>query len=109
MVLEILSLIGTILILFGSVLSLSAGVGLVRFRDSLTRMHPAAKPQVLGLVSVLAGAALRLQKPAEIGVFVLACLFAVITAPVVANRVSNVAYHESGQVRRGGSDPLEDA
>ncbi|WP_333618768.1 cation:proton antiporter [Dietzia sp.] len=106
---DVLSLLGTLLILFGAILSLSAGVGLVRFRDSITRMHPAAKPQVLGLIAVLTGAGLRLQKPAEVGVLVLACLFAVITAPVVANRVSNVAYHESGKVRREGTDPLEDA
>lgn len=109
MVSDILSVIGVLLILFGCILALAAGVGLVRFKDSLTRMHPAAKPQVLGLISVLAGAALRLQKPLEIGVFLLAGLFAIITAPVVANRVSNVAYHESGQVRRDKSDPLEDA
>jgi len=40
-----------ILILIGSVISLTAAIGVVRFRDTLSRMHPATKPQVVACCS----------------------------------------------------------
>ncbi|WP_199850716.1 cation:proton antiporter, partial [Thermobifida fusca] len=46
---EILDWISVILLLLGAALSFAAGVGLVRFPDLLSRMHTAAKPQVMGL------------------------------------------------------------
>lgn len=42
------------LLLVGSVLSLGAAVGIVRFPDPLVRLHAMAKPQVLGLACALA-------------------------------------------------------
>lgn len=104
------SVIGLLLMGIGCALTLAAAIGLLRFSDLLSRMHPAAKPQVLGLVLVLAGACFRLQQWSAFGMFVMAGLFAIITAPVIANRVSNVAYHESSLVSSESQvDPLEDA
>ncbi|MFS0729000.1 monovalent cation/H(+) antiporter subunit G [Curtobacterium sp. 1P10AnD] len=42
------------LLIVGSVLSLGAAVGIVRFPDPLVRLHAMAKPQVLGLACALA-------------------------------------------------------
>ncbi|MFJ3034724.1 cation:proton antiporter [Curtobacterium pusillum] len=42
------------LLLVGALLSLGAGVGIVRFPDPLVRLHAMAKPQVLGLAFALA-------------------------------------------------------
>jgi multicomponent Na+:H+ antiporter subunit G len=53
-----------------------------------------AKPQVLGLLLVLAGAAIRLRGNIDVGMVTLTGLFTVITAPVVANRVGQLAYRE---------------
>ena len=39
----------------GALLTLIAAVGILRFPDVLTRMHSATKPQVLGLLLILAG------------------------------------------------------
>lgn len=83
-----------VLVLSGSALALTAAVGVVRFPDTLTRMHAASKPQVLGLLLVLAGAAIRLRGNIDVGMLVLTGLFTVITAPVVANRVGQLAYRE---------------
>jgi multicomponent Na+:H+ antiporter subunit G len=82
------------LILGGSALALTAAIGVVRFPDTLARMHAATKPQVLGLLLVLAGAATRLQGNADIGMLILTGLFTVITAPVIAQRVGQLAYRE---------------
>ena len=82
------------LVLGGSTLALTAAIGVVRFPDTLTRMHAATKPQVLGLLLVLAGAAIRLRGNVDVGMVILTGMFTLITAPVVANRVGQLAYRE---------------
>ena len=89
-----LDIVAGVLILGGSTLALTAAIGVVRFPDTLTRMHAATKPQVLGLLLVLAGAAIRLRGNADVGMVILTGLFTLITAPVVANRVGQLAYRE---------------
>lgn len=91
---NVLDIVTSVLVLGGSTLALTAAIGVVRFPDTLTRMHAASKPQVLGLLLVLAGAAIRLHGQADIGMLVLTGLFTAITAPVVANRVGQLAYRE---------------
>jgi multicomponent Na+:H+ antiporter subunit G len=86
--------VAAVLVLAGSTLALTAAVGVVRFPDTLTRMHAATKPQVLGLLLVLAGAAIRLRGDVDVGMVILTGLFTLITAPVVANRVGQLAYRE---------------
>ena len=57
-------------------------------------LSDASKPQVLGLLLVLFGAAIRLRGQVDVGMVILTGLFTVITAPVVANRVGQLAYRE---------------
>lgn len=89
-----LDVVAGVLVLAGSFLALTAAIGVVRFPDTLSRMHAATKPQVLGLLLVLGGAAIRLRGHPDVGMLILAGLFAVITAPVIANRVGQLAYRE---------------
>jgi multicomponent Na+:H+ antiporter subunit G len=90
----VLDIAAGVLVLSGSALALTAAIGVVRFPDTLSRMHAATKPQVLGLLLVLVGAAIRLRGHADVGMLILAGSFTVITAPVVANRVGQLAYRE---------------
>lgn len=87
-------ILAAVLILGGSALALTAAIGLLRFPDTLSRMHAATKPQVLGLLLVLSGAAIRLRGNVDIGMIILTGMFTVITAPVVAQRVGQLAYRE---------------
>lgn len=87
-------IVAAVLILGGSALALTAAIGVVRFPDTLSRMHAATKPQVLGLLLVLAGAAVRLSGNVDVGMLILTGLFTMITAPVIANRVGQLAYRE---------------
>jgi multicomponent Na+:H+ antiporter subunit G len=87
-----------VLVLGGSMLALTASIGVVRFPDTLSRMQAATKPQVLGLLLVLAGAAVRLRGSVDVGMIILTAMFTLITAPVVANRVGRLAYRE-GNIR----------
>ena len=91
---NVLDVIAAVLVLAGSFLALTAAIGVVRFPDTLSRMHAATKPQVLGLLLVLAGAAIRLRGHADLGMVILTALFTLITAPVVANRVGQLDYRE---------------
>ena len=89
-----LDIVTAVLVLAGSTLVLTGAIGVVRFPDTLSRMHAATKPQVLGLLLVLAGAAIRLRGNADVGMVILTGLFTLITAPVVGNRVGQLAYRE---------------
>ncbi len=85
-----------ILVLGGSLFAFTAAVGLVRFPDTVSRMHPSTKTQVLGLVLVLVGAGIRLRGSVDVGMLVLAALFTVIVSPVFAHLVGRTAYRERG-------------
>jgi multicomponent Na+:H+ antiporter subunit G len=91
---SVVDIVTAVLILSGSALALTAAIGVVRFPDTLSRMHAATKPQVLGLLLVLAGAAIRLRGHVDVGMLILTGMFTVITAPVIANRVGQLAYRE---------------
>ncbi|WP_174183346.1 monovalent cation/H(+) antiporter subunit G [Nocardia barduliensis] len=82
------------LILFGSILALTAAIGIVRFPDTLTRMHAATKPQVVGLILVLVGAAIQLRGHGNVWALVLVGLFTLLTAPVIAHIIGRTAYRE---------------
>jgi multicomponent Na+:H+ antiporter subunit G len=91
---NILDIVCAVLVLGGSALALTAAIGVVRFPDTLSRMHAATKPQVLGLLLVLMGAAIRLRGHPDVGMIILTGMFTLITAPVVAQRVGQLAYRE---------------
>lgn len=73
-------------------LTLSAGVGLLRFRDPLTRLHAATKPQIFGLLLMLA--ALALAQNSLLTLFALIPVFVLqsLTAPVSAHMAARAAY-----------------
>lgn len=90
----ILHVISAVFILLGAVLAFTAAVGIVRFSDTLSRMHPATKPQVVGLLLVLTGAIIELRGNVDIWMLVLVGVFTLATAPVIAHTVGRVAYRE---------------
>ncbi len=84
--------IAAVLILVGVALAVTAGLGLQRFPDVFARMHSATKPATLGLVLVLAGAALRVENPGDVAKLLLVVVLQFITAPVGAHMVGRAAY-----------------
>ena len=87
------------LMLLGAFLCLTAGLGLVRFPDVLTRMHAGTKPQVLGFLLIMIGGAIRLQGWSATWMLLLVAAFQMLTAPVSAHMISRVAYRRR-HVRR---------
>ncbi|MER7456039.1 monovalent cation/H(+) antiporter subunit G [Micromonospora sp. NPDC126480] len=84
--------LGAAFLVAGALLSLAAGIGVLRFPDVLDRMHAATKPQTLGVLLVLAGVALRLRSPDDLGMVALVGLFQLATAPVAAQMIARTAY-----------------
>jgi multicomponent Na+:H+ antiporter subunit G len=82
------------LILLGSGLALTAALAIVRFPDTLSRMHAATKPQVVGLVLILLGCTIRLRGHGNVWMLVLVGLFTLVTAPAVAHLIGRTAYRE---------------
>ncbi|MGY1834718.1 monovalent cation/H(+) antiporter subunit G [Blastococcus sp. SYSU DS0510] len=91
--------IAVALVLLGSVLCLTAGLGLLRFPDVLARMHAGTKPQVLGVLLIMVGGAIRLQGWSATWMLLLVAVFQMLTAPVSAHMISRVAYRRR-HVRR---------
>ncbi|MFY2786776.1 monovalent cation/H(+) antiporter subunit G [Rhodococcus sp. KRD162] len=86
--------IASVFILSGAVMAFTAAVGIVRFPDTLSRMHAATKPQVAGLIMVLIGAIISLRGNVDIWMLLLVGVFTLVTAPVIAHTVGRVAYRE---------------
>ncbi|NOJ59076.1 monovalent cation/H(+) antiporter subunit G [Arthrobacter sp. 260] len=76
----------------GALMSVAAGVGLLRFPDLLTRMHAATKPQVLGLLLFLLAMALQLRSWVLLPVLLVCWIFMLLTVPVSAHMVGRAGY-----------------
>lgn len=95
-------IISLIFILTGAFLSFSAAVGLVRFKDSMSRVHAITKPQTTGLILTVVGVLIRMlghedfdvSMRGDMGILVLLVLFAMLTSPVTAQRVGRVSRRE---------------
>lgn len=87
-----LDLLAAIFLLLGAFLSFAAGVGLLRFPDALSRLHAATKPQILGVVFVLAAIALESRNWATILALAPILVFQMLTAPISAHMVGRAAY-----------------
>ncbi|WP_227979409.1 monovalent cation/H(+) antiporter subunit G [Nocardia spumae] len=90
----VLNWISYVVILVGAFLAATAAIAIMRFPDTLTRMHAATKPQVTGLILILVGAAIQLRGHPNVWMLVLTGLFTLVTAPAIAHLVGRTAYRE---------------
>jgi multicomponent Na+:H+ antiporter subunit G len=89
-------MIGEALALAGAVLILLAAVGVVRFADVLARLHALAKASTLGILLVLAGAAVNLRRLNDVTSVVLAGILHLLASPPASNMVSRATYLTEG-------------
>lgn len=88
-------------VLGAALLSLSAGVGLMRFRDPLARLHAATKPQIFGLLLIIAAVALEQRSLMTLFALLPVFILQSLTAPVSAHMAGRAAYR-AGQIDRDG-------
>ena len=89
---DILDLVAAACLLLGAVLSLAAGVGLLRFPDALSRLHAATKPQVLGLIFIVIALTISTRSLPVLFALVPVVLFQMLTAPISAHMVGRAGY-----------------
>lgn len=99
-----LSVVAALCVLAGAFITFTAALGIVRFPTSLDRLHPGAKPQVLGLLLTLIGAALTSTAHQVWGMLLITAIFAFTTSPVISHKLGGTA---SVQRERFGSDHKE--
>jgi multicomponent Na+:H+ antiporter subunit G len=85
-------LLTSVFLILGAFLSLAAGVGLIRFPDAIARMHATTKPQILGLIFILAAIALQERRWSTILMLVTLLLFQMMTAPISAHMIGRAGY-----------------
>lgn len=106
----VLDVLTAVFLVIGGLMSLAAGIGLVRFPDLHSRMHAATKPQVLGLLMLLLSAALTWRSWEWVAVALLAWGLMILTAPVSAHVVGRAGYRTKHmQTERLTNDELAHA
>lgn len=88
----VLHVVALVIVLFGALLCLTASIGLVRFRDVLWRLHPATKPQVLGLLLICVAVAIENHSWSVAAFIVPIVLIQLASAPLSAHMVGRAAY-----------------
>lgn len=81
-----------VLAVVAGLLSLAAGIGLVRFKDTLTRLHAGAKPQVLGVLLVAVAVVIANPSLPVAAMAFLVALFQLLTQPIGAHMAARAAY-----------------
>ena len=85
-------LAAAVTLLAGAALCLTGAIGVQRFPDILVRMHAAAKPVSLGIVLLLAGAALRVRNGHDVLQIVLIAALQLLTTPITAHLLGRAAF-----------------
>lgn len=94
---QVLDVAALVCLVLAGILSAAAGVGLLRFSDALSRLHAATKPQIFGLLLVIAAVALDQRSYGVLLALVPVFVFQSITAPAAAHMVGRAAYR-TGQL-----------
>lgn len=86
--------------LVGAALVLIASIGVLRFDDSLSRLHASTKASTLGVVLVFIGAAVSLDRANDWTSLLLAAVIQLVTSPIAASLIARSTYldavdHES--------------
>ena len=94
---QIMDVAAIVCLFLAGLLSAAAGIGLLRFTDALSRLHAATKPQIFGLLLVIAAIALDQRSFATLLALIPVFVFQSLTAPIAAHMVGRAAYR-TGQL-----------
>lgn len=86
------SLVAELLILFGCVFILTAGIGMLRFPDFYARLHASSKLVTLGGIGVFGGAAIAFAPLGVTQRVVLTAVFFFLTAPLSSYMIARAGY-----------------
>jgi len=105
-----IDIVASVALILGALMSLLAGIAVLRFPDTMSRIHAATKPQVLGIILLMLGVGLRIGSPGVIGMLVLIVILQFVTAPVSAHLTVRVAFRNArGDDERAVEQPAHSA
>lgn len=96
-----MDLLGGVFLIIGAAFVLLAGVGVVRFDDTFSRMHAAAKAPALGLLCVGLGTVLHIRTVQSVVAVVLVVVLQLIAGPVSAHLLGRAVYRRLRPDLRG--------
>jgi multicomponent Na+:H+ antiporter subunit G len=88
--------IGEFLALVGATFVLLSAIGVIRFKDVLARLHSLSKASTLGVLLILAGAAVNLRDLNDVTSVVLAGVLHLLASPPSSNLLSRATYLSQG-------------
>lgn len=80
------------LLVVGTILFISASIGLLRFPSPYARLHAASKATTLGLVCLVLAAAFQLTEPRYTAKLLIVVLFQVSTVPIASHVMARTAH-----------------
>lgn len=95
---NVLDVLTSIALLISVAFVLVASIGLHRFDDVFSRIHAATKAITLGVVLAAGGAALQMDRPADMVKLGLAIVLQLVSAPVSAHMVGRATYWSSDEL-----------
>lgn len=81
-----------VLLIAGSLFSLLAAMGVLRFPDIYTRMHAATKAPAFGILLLQTAAAIHFSTFYAVVISLMVIVFIFLTAPVASHIISRVAH-----------------
>jgi multicomponent Na+:H+ antiporter subunit G len=94
----ILTLLALASKLVGVVFLFAAALGVMRFEDTLQRMHAATKAGTVGAIFVMLGVVLQMQRTDATVVGLAAIAFLLITIPVAGHLLARATYVSGGSI-----------
>jgi multicomponent Na+:H+ antiporter subunit G len=85
-------LLAELLILFGCIFILAAGIGMFRFPDFYTRVHASSKLVTLGGLGIFLGAAFSFIPESAVQRVLLMAVFFLLTAPIAGYMIARAGY-----------------
>ncbi|MCT1368192.1 MULTISPECIES: monovalent cation/H(+) antiporter subunit G [Kocuria] len=79
-------------LIVGCLMSLGAALGIMRFSDVLSRLHPGAKPQVFGLFLLLLGMGIAARSWSLVPALILAWTLQMLATPVSSHMVGRSGF-----------------
>jgi multicomponent Na+:H+ antiporter subunit G len=82
-------MIAAVLFLIAALFVLGTGIGMLRLRDPLSRLHASTKAASLGSAFALLALVVEFRDPWVIGISILTLTFVFLTAPVSAHAIAS--------------------
>lgn len=91
--------VGLFLICIGTVFTVIAAVGMLRYPDLLSRQHIATKPQVFSVIMFLLGVILLVRENSITWTLLIVIAFQLISSPISAHMMSRAGYRAGHVVK----------